>query len=183
VAAHTRTTSRNCSCEAKRHYRANLNQDNPQGTIQSIEHVLRNLDRRAEEEQREIERLEKALATTEPNWAARSNMKRACEICFASRPSSTPVSISTNTKHKSSMVLARTLIWVRSKSPRFLCQCGTELSTEARRRPDRSCGTIGGLSSALASTSKGLSYCCGLRLASSARRRDAQAQFWRRTIL
>ena len=43
-------------------YRANLNPENPVGTIQSIEHVLRRLDRRAEEEQREIERQEKALA-------------------------------------------------------------------------------------------------------------------------
>ena len=34
----------------------------PLGTIQSIEHVLRSLDRRAEDEQREIERQEKALA-------------------------------------------------------------------------------------------------------------------------
>ena len=43
-------------------YKANPNFDNPLGTISSIEHVLRNLDRRAEDEQREIERLEKALA-------------------------------------------------------------------------------------------------------------------------
>lgn len=31
-------------------------------TVASIEHTLRNLDRRAEEEKREIERQEKALA-------------------------------------------------------------------------------------------------------------------------
>jgi len=43
-------------------YKANLNPDNPLGTIQSIEHTLRGLDRRAEEEQQEIERQEKALA-------------------------------------------------------------------------------------------------------------------------
>ncbi len=43
-------------------YKANLNGDNPLGTIQSIEHVLRGLDRKAEEEQRDIERQEKALA-------------------------------------------------------------------------------------------------------------------------
>jgi len=42
-------------------YKANLNPDNPLGTIQSIEHVLRSLDRRAEDEQHEIERQEKAL--------------------------------------------------------------------------------------------------------------------------
>jgi len=36
--------------------------DNPLGTISSIEHVLRSLDRRAEAEQREIDRQEKALA-------------------------------------------------------------------------------------------------------------------------
>ena len=46
----------------KETYKANLNPENPLGTIQSIEHVLRSLDRRAEEEQQEIERQEKALA-------------------------------------------------------------------------------------------------------------------------
>jgi len=43
-------------------YKANLNPDNPQGTISSIEHVLRSLDRKAEEEQHEIERQEKDLS-------------------------------------------------------------------------------------------------------------------------
>jgi N12 class adenine-specific DNA methylase len=43
-------------------YKANLNPENPPGTIQSIEHALRGLDRKAEDEQREIERQEKALA-------------------------------------------------------------------------------------------------------------------------
>jgi N12 class adenine-specific DNA methylase len=43
-------------------YKANLNPENPSGTVQSIESVLRSLDRRAEEEQREIEQKEKALA-------------------------------------------------------------------------------------------------------------------------
>ena len=43
-------------------YQANPNFDNPLGTIQSIEHVLRVLDRKAEDEQSEIERQEKALA-------------------------------------------------------------------------------------------------------------------------
>jgi hypothetical protein len=43
-------------------YKANLNPDNPLGTIASIDAVLRSLDRRAEEEQREIERQEKASA-------------------------------------------------------------------------------------------------------------------------
>jgi hypothetical protein len=46
----------------KEAYKANLNFENPLGTISSIEHTLRSLDRRAEEEQREIERHEKALA-------------------------------------------------------------------------------------------------------------------------
>jgi N12 class adenine-specific DNA methylase len=46
----------------KETYKANLNPDNPLGTIQSIEHVLRNLDRLVEEEQQEIERQGKALA-------------------------------------------------------------------------------------------------------------------------
>jgi N12 class adenine-specific DNA methylase len=45
----------------KQTYKANLNFDNPLGTISSIEHVLRSLDRRAEDEQIEIDRLEKAL--------------------------------------------------------------------------------------------------------------------------
>jgi hypothetical protein len=45
----------------KETYKANLNPDNPLGTIQSIEHVLRGLDRKAEDEQRDIERHEKAL--------------------------------------------------------------------------------------------------------------------------
>ena len=43
-------------------YKANLNLENPLGTIQSIEHVLRGLDRKAEDEHGEIERQEKALA-------------------------------------------------------------------------------------------------------------------------
>jgi hypothetical protein len=43
-------------------YRAQLNPENPLGTIQSIEHAIRSLDRRAGEEQREIQRQEKALA-------------------------------------------------------------------------------------------------------------------------
>jgi N12 class adenine-specific DNA methylase len=46
----------------KETYKANLNPDNPLGTIQSIEHTLRGLDRRAEDEQLEIERQQKALA-------------------------------------------------------------------------------------------------------------------------
>ena len=45
----------------KEMYRANLNPESPQGTIASIEHILRGLDRKAEEEQRDIERQEKAL--------------------------------------------------------------------------------------------------------------------------
>jgi len=43
-------------------YKANFNPENPLGTISSIEHTLRGLDRRAEEQQSEIERQEKALA-------------------------------------------------------------------------------------------------------------------------
>ena len=43
-------------------YRAQLNPENPLGTIQSIEHVLRNLDRRAEDEKLDIQRQEKALS-------------------------------------------------------------------------------------------------------------------------
>ncbi len=43
-------------------YKANLNPENPLGTIASIEHVLRGLDRKTEEERLEIERQEKALA-------------------------------------------------------------------------------------------------------------------------
>jgi len=43
-------------------YKANLNLENPLGTIQSIEHVLRSLDRRAEDEHLEIQRQEKTLA-------------------------------------------------------------------------------------------------------------------------
>jgi N12 class adenine-specific DNA methylase len=43
-------------------YRAHLNADNPVGTVQSIEHTLRALDRLAQEEQDQIERQEKALA-------------------------------------------------------------------------------------------------------------------------
>jgi hypothetical protein len=46
----------------KETYKANLNPESPLGTISSIEHVLRGLDRKAEDEQREIERHEKALA-------------------------------------------------------------------------------------------------------------------------
>jgi N12 class adenine-specific DNA methylase len=46
----------------KENYKANINLENPLGTIASIEHTLRGLDRRAEDERREIERHEKALA-------------------------------------------------------------------------------------------------------------------------
>ena len=46
----------------KETYKANLNLENPLGTIASIEHTLRGLDRRAEQEQQDIERQEKALA-------------------------------------------------------------------------------------------------------------------------
>jgi hypothetical protein len=43
-------------------YTANLNPENPIGTMQSIEHTLRALDRLAEEEKAHIERQEKAFA-------------------------------------------------------------------------------------------------------------------------
>jgi N12 class adenine-specific DNA methylase len=43
-------------------YRAQLNLENPLGTIQSIEHAIRALDRREEQERADIERQEKALA-------------------------------------------------------------------------------------------------------------------------
>ena len=43
-------------------YKATLNPDNPLGTTASIEHVLRSLDRRAEQEQQDIERAQKAFA-------------------------------------------------------------------------------------------------------------------------
>jgi hypothetical protein len=46
----------------KETYRANLNAENPIGTIQSIEHSLRALDRLAEEEQALVGRQEKALS-------------------------------------------------------------------------------------------------------------------------
>jgi hypothetical protein len=46
----------------KETYRANLNLENPLGTVASIEHILRGLDRLAEKAQQEIERQEKALA-------------------------------------------------------------------------------------------------------------------------
>ena len=42
-------------------YRAQLNPENPLGTIQSIEHTIRSLDRREQEEREQIERQEKAL--------------------------------------------------------------------------------------------------------------------------
>jgi hypothetical protein len=43
-------------------YKANLNPESPLGTIASIEHVLRGLEHRAEDEHRDIERQDKALA-------------------------------------------------------------------------------------------------------------------------
>jgi hypothetical protein len=43
-------------------YRAQLNPENPLGTLQSIEHAIRSLDRREEQEREELERHEKALA-------------------------------------------------------------------------------------------------------------------------
>ena len=46
----------------KETYKANLNSENPLGTVASIDSVLRGLDRKAEEEQRDVEQQEKALA-------------------------------------------------------------------------------------------------------------------------
>jgi hypothetical protein len=46
----------------KQTYKASLNPESPMGTISRIEHTLRGLDRRAVDEQHEIERQEKALA-------------------------------------------------------------------------------------------------------------------------
>ncbi len=43
-------------------YSANLNATNPVGTVQSIEHTLRNLDRLATEQQNRVARIEKELA-------------------------------------------------------------------------------------------------------------------------
>jgi hypothetical protein len=43
-------------------YSANLNATNPVGTVQSIEHTLRNLDRLATEQQNRVSRIEKELA-------------------------------------------------------------------------------------------------------------------------
>ncbi|HTV28258.1 MAG TPA: DEAD/DEAH box helicase family protein, partial [Xanthobacteraceae bacterium] len=43
-------------------YKANLNPDNPLGTIASIDHTLRNLDAKAEAAKRDIQQEEKALA-------------------------------------------------------------------------------------------------------------------------
>jgi hypothetical protein len=46
----------------KETYKANLNPENPLGTIASIEHTLRALDHKAEDEHREIEQKEKTLS-------------------------------------------------------------------------------------------------------------------------
>ena len=43
-------------------YTANLNPENPVGTVQSIEHVLRSMERHAENDREHIERLEKTQA-------------------------------------------------------------------------------------------------------------------------
>src|SRR5208282_4730763 len=43
-------------------YAAHINLDNPAGTIQSIEHTLRALDKIAEDERHRIQRLEKTLS-------------------------------------------------------------------------------------------------------------------------
>jgi hypothetical protein len=53
---------------------ANLNPDNPTGTISSIEHIPRRVHRRAEQEQQEIERQEKTLADFKAQLNGRSNM-------------------------------------------------------------------------------------------------------------
>jgi hypothetical protein len=42
-------------------YTAHINADNPLGTMQSIEHTLRALDKAAEDERHQFERLEKTL--------------------------------------------------------------------------------------------------------------------------
>ena len=43
-------------------YSANLNATNPIGTVQSIEHTLRNLDKLAVDQQNRVARVEKELA-------------------------------------------------------------------------------------------------------------------------
>lgn len=47
---------------SKETYKANLNPENGAGTIQSIDAVLRSLDRKAEDERQDVERQEKALS-------------------------------------------------------------------------------------------------------------------------
>jgi len=42
-------------------YTAHINADNPTGTMQSIEHTLRALDRSAADEQHQLQRLENTL--------------------------------------------------------------------------------------------------------------------------
>jgi hypothetical protein len=59
----------------KETYRANLNPENPSGTIQSIEHVLRSLDRKAEDERQDIEGRRKPLPITKRSSAARSSTR------------------------------------------------------------------------------------------------------------
>ena len=48
--------------QGKETYKANLNFENPLGTVSSIDHVLRSLDRRAEDERENIQQREKTLA-------------------------------------------------------------------------------------------------------------------------
>lgn len=58
-------------------YSANLNPSNPIGTVQSIEHTLRSLDKLAAEQQNRVARAEKELVDYQLRLIALSNTKTA----------------------------------------------------------------------------------------------------------
>jgi len=74
--ASSRTASLIFSSGTKKHTRP-ISTDNPLGTIQSSSTPCRGLDRRAEEEQQEIERQEKALADYRAQLGGPSSMRHA----------------------------------------------------------------------------------------------------------
>ncbi len=57
-------------------YTVHINTDNPIGTMQSIEHTLRALDRAATDEQQQLQRLEKTFTDYQAQASGPSSMRR-----------------------------------------------------------------------------------------------------------
>ncbi len=96
-------------------YSANLNPTNPVGTVQSIEHTLRNWDRLAAESSKPVSpALRESLETISHKRIAPSSTRNASSSCSPVSPSSTPPWISTKATNKepTSFPISRTsLTW------------------------------------------------------------------------